>query len=61
VHSTHDQFGPQPDFEAFFETVPEPKRIDWIEAADHFFKDALEVYESAIMRIGFDRAAVKPN
>jgi alpha/beta superfamily hydrolase len=57
VHSTRDEYGPKPDFQAFFETVPEPKRLDWIEAADHFFKDSLDVYEAAIVRIGFERAS----
>jgi predicted alpha/beta-hydrolase family hydrolase len=56
VHSTNDEYGPRADFEAFFETVPPPKRVDWIAAADHFFKDALDVYEATIVRIGFDRA-----
>jgi alpha/beta superfamily hydrolase len=59
VHSTRDEFGPRADFEAFFATVPEPKKVDWIEAADHFFKDALEAYEAAIIRAGFDRAWVR--
>jgi uncharacterized protein len=56
VHSTRDEFGPREQFEEFFETVPEPKQVQWIEAADHFFKDALDVYEAAIVRIGFYRA-----
>jgi alpha/beta superfamily hydrolase len=55
VQSTHDEFGPRPDFENFFATLPEPKRATWIASADHFFKDALDVYEAAIVRIGFDR------
>jgi alpha/beta superfamily hydrolase len=58
VHSTRDEFGPRPDFEGFFETVPEPKHLTWIEAADHFFKDALDAYEAAIVRIGLARAAL---
>lgn len=55
VHSTHDQFGPRPEFEAFFETLPDPKHIDWVESADHFFKDALDPYEAVILRIGQER------
>ena len=55
IHSTHDNFGPRPDFEKFFETVPEPKHVDWIESVDHFFKDALDEYESAVLRIGLNR------
>ena len=60
VQSTRDAFGPRQDFEAFFATIPEPKRIDWIEAIDHFFKDAMETYEAAIVRIGFERAYAGP-
>jgi uncharacterized protein len=56
VHSTHDNFGPRPDFEAFFQTVPEPKSIEWIDSTDHFFKDALDTYEAAIFRIGCTRS-----
>jgi hypothetical protein len=55
VHSTHDEFGPRPDFEAFYETVPGPKQLTWIESVDHFFKDALDAYEAAIVRIGKER------
>lgn len=55
VQSTNDEFGPRTAFETFFATVPEPKRLDWIEAGDHFFKDALEEFERAIERIGNTR------
>lgn len=56
IHSTHDHFGPRAEFEAFFLTVPEPKSVEWIESADHFFKDGLEQYEAAVVRIGMRRA-----
>jgi alpha/beta superfamily hydrolase len=52
IHSTHDEFGPRPDFEAFYATVPEPKQITWIEAADHFFKEALNEFEAAVEQAG---------
>jgi hypothetical protein len=55
VQSTNDTFAPRADFEAFFATVPEPKYLTWIAAADHFFKDALDVYEAAILQVGFAR------
>ena len=52
LHSTHDEFGPRIDFERLYSGVAEPKRLVWIEAADHFFAGALDeleerVYESA--------------
>jgi alpha/beta superfamily hydrolase len=55
VQSTHDSFGPRPDFEAFFDTLPEPKQVEWIESVDHFFKDSLDEYEAAVLRIGLNR------
>ena len=48
IHSTHDQFGPKPDFERLYQTVAEPKQLIWIEAADHFFAGALEELEERV-------------
>lgn len=55
VQSTHDQYGPRADFEPFYEGVPEPKRLEWIEAADHFFRDALDAFEGVVERFGTAR------
>ena len=55
VQSTNDEFGPRPEFTAFYDSVPEPKHLDWVEAADHFFKDGLDAYECVIERIGRTR------
>ena len=52
IHSTHDEHGPRPDFEAFYETLPEPKELKWIESKDHFFVDNLEAFEKAIVETG---------
>jgi alpha/beta superfamily hydrolase len=51
VQSTEDAFGPRDQFSAFYDALPEPKHLDWIQAGDHFFKDALDEFESAIERI----------
>ena len=51
VQSTNDAFGPREQFTAFYNALPEPKHLDWIEASDHFFKDALDEFEAAIERI----------
>jgi alpha/beta superfamily hydrolase len=56
VQSTNDEFGPKAEFSAFYNTVPEPKQLQWIEAVDHFFKDALDAFEAAIEQIGKERA-----
>jgi uncharacterized protein len=52
IHSTHDEFGPKEDFQRFYDTVPEPKHLDWVEASDHFFRDALDPFEAVVERIG---------
>ena len=48
LHSTHDEFGPRADFERMYQGVGEPKRLVWIEAADHFFAGALDVFEEHV-------------
>jgi alpha/beta superfamily hydrolase len=48
VQSTHDEFGPQPALESLFDKIAEPKRLVWIEAADHFFTGALESLEAQV-------------
>ena len=52
VQSTHDEFSPEADFRQFYDTLPEPKHLDWIRAADHFFRDALDDFEAAVRRVG---------
>ncbi len=48
--STHDEFAPRPDFEREYERWAAPKRVEWIEAADHFFAGALDAFEDAVVR-----------
>ena len=50
LQSTHDQFGPRPELEALYAQFAEPKRLVWIEAADHFFAGALEKLEEEVKR-----------
>jgi alpha/beta superfamily hydrolase len=57
VQSTHDEHGPRSSFEPFFNSLPQPKELVWIESADHFFKDALDPFERAIEQIGLSRGA----
>ena len=52
IHSTQDEFGPRDEFQQFYETVPEPKHLDWVPASDHFFRDALDQFEAVVERIG---------
>jgi alpha/beta superfamily hydrolase len=55
IQSTNDQFGPRPAMEAWFERLRGPKRLVWVEAADHFFAGALPEFEEAVYRVGIDR------
>ena len=48
LQSTHDQYGPRPELEGMFESFAAPKSLHWIEAADHFFVDALDVLEAQV-------------
>jgi alpha/beta superfamily hydrolase len=50
IQSTHDQFGPRDELETLYAGWPEPKRLVWIEAADHFFAGALEQLEQEVRR-----------
>ena len=56
VHSTNDEFGPRQELQEFFDSLPEPKRLDWVEAEDHFCKGNLGGLEAVIERIGLARA-----
>ena len=58
IQSTHDEFSPREEFAAFYDSLPEAKYLEWIEAADHFFKDNLAGYEAAVERVGAMREIV---
>ena len=45
LHSTNDEHGRRSTMEAVFAKAAEPKTLTWIEAADHFFSDALDELE----------------
>jgi alpha/beta superfamily hydrolase len=55
VQSTNDEHSPRPQFTAIFNNFSEPKHLDWVEAADHFFKDGLDALENVIERIAHTR------
>jgi len=48
VQSTIDEFGPREELEAAFRGFAEPKRLEFIEAGDHFFTGALDDLEEAV-------------
>ena len=47
LQSTHDEYAPRAEFERIYAGFAEPKRVRWIEAADHFFAGALDQVEAA--------------
>jgi alpha/beta superfamily hydrolase len=51
IVSARDQFCAVPAMEAYFATLPEPKELIWIEAADHFFSGALDQFEDAVYAV----------
>jgi alpha/beta superfamily hydrolase len=52
IHSTHDEHGPREEMQAVFDTLPEPKRLIWVEAEDHFFKGSLDEFEQQVINLG---------
>jgi uncharacterized protein len=48
IQSTHDEHGPRTEMEAFVAHLPEPKRLLWVEARDHFFAGGLDQLEAAV-------------
>jgi len=60
VQSTNDEFGPKPQFQEFFDSLPQPKQLTWVEAENHFFRNGLDEYEREISRIGNLRGSAEP-
>ena len=48
VSGTRDQFGPRARLERVFQSFPEPKKLVFVEAADHFFEGRLREMREAI-------------
>ena len=48
VQGGNDQFGSRANVEALFETLPAPKKLVFVEGADHFFTGQLEKVRAAI-------------
>ena len=36
----------------YFESLPEPKKLIWVDADDHFFRNALDEFERQITGLG---------
>jgi uncharacterized protein len=48
IQGTEDVYGPRRQVEDLFRLLPEPKRIHWVEGADHFFAGRLDEVETVI-------------
>jgi alpha/beta superfamily hydrolase len=48
LQSTQDVHGPRLALEAAFAGFAEPKRLEFIEASDHFFAGSLQALEDAV-------------
>jgi uncharacterized protein len=55
IQSTHDEFSPRAGFVPFYDSLPSPKHLDWVEASDHFFHGALDAFEIAVQNVGNTR------
>ncbi len=59
IHSTNDEHGSRERMEEVFAAASGPKRLDWVEAKDHFFVDALDEFERAAQRAFTKSARIK--
>lgn len=48
IHGTGDQYGSREKVEALFASLPEPKRLAFVEGADHFFAGKLDQVDAAL-------------
>lgn len=49
IHSTHDEFGPKEELAAVVAELSGPPELVFIESKDHFFVDALDAFEQAVV------------
>ena len=48
VHAALDEFGPADQMQTFYDSLPEPKQIHWVQGADHFFEGKLQEVQTAV-------------
>jgi alpha/beta superfamily hydrolase len=48
VQGTQDEFATRGDVESIFASIEEPKRLHWVEGADHFFTGRLDEVQGTI-------------
>jgi len=52
IHSTIDVHGPMVELEELTKTLSGPPTVDFVVSKDHFFVDALDAFEEAVVRAG---------
>lgn len=48
IQGTEDVYGPRQPVDGLFQSLAEPKRIHWVEGADHFFTGRLDEVQAVI-------------
>ena len=48
IQGTRDEFGPEAQITALFESLAEPKRLHWVQGADHFFAGKLDEVQQVV-------------
>ena len=48
IQGTEDVYGPRSAVQALFDRLEGPKRLHWVESADHFFTERLEEVQAVI-------------
>jgi len=56
IQSTHDEHGPVPEMQAFYDTASGERELIWVEAEDHFFRGGLDSLEAVVQRISMQSA-----
>jgi hypothetical protein len=51
ILGTNDEYCPAAAMEAYFDTLPPPKKLILVEARDHFFAGALDEFETALLAV----------
>ena len=60
IQGTEDIFGPREEVEALFAALAEPKRLHWVEGADHFFTGKLDEVQKTVRAFLAERVASMP-
>ena len=50
VQGTRDMYGPRAEVDALFHSLQNPKRLHWVEGADHFFAGRLDDAQAAVRK-----------